>query len=237
MRQTHAHAKGDWLVVASFGLAVVCTNRMLLVPAALSPQVLERGGACGLRVLGAEVFELGKDRVSPRLDRIADFSSQEAGSDALDEWVLDNGLFVEFVFDSDPEVVFIIDGADFDDLEGFFHAASKALMNTDWEATNLDSFSDILRSGFLKTPDGGYTLIWRNAARSARVLGHVETAQWLRMAAERCHPTNRGGMLERLCRAELSQGETLFEIIMQIILSHCEGGSEEESKVHFVLEA
>lgn len=226
----------SWLLL-HFGAAVVCTNRMLLVPAALAPQVLGHARTCGLRVLGAEGFKLLENGVSPQLDRIADFSFQEADSEALDEWVLDKGRFVEFVFDCDPGVVFTIDGADFDNLEGFFHVASKALMNTDWEATNLDGFNDILRGGFLKTPDGGYTLIWRNAARSARVLGHVETADWLRIAAERCHPTNRDGILERLRRAELGQGETLFEIIMQIILSHCQGGSEEDSRVHFVLEA
>jgi RNAse (barnase) inhibitor barstar len=211
---------------------------MSLLPVGVAPLVLERSQACGLRVLGAEGFELCEDgSLRPRLDRLADYSHGEPDSTALDEWMLDPDLLVEFVFDCDPEVVFVIDGALFEDLEGFYSVASKALMNTDWEISNLDGFNDILRGGFGKTPDGGYTLVLRNAARSSRMLGHRETASWLRTAAERCHPTNREAMLNRLERAESGEGETLFEMIVQIIFMHCPGGAEAEDNVHFVMEA
>ena len=43
-------------------------------------------------------------------------------------------------------------------------------------------------------------------------------------------------MRERLARAEQGEGETLFDIVLQIIFVHTLGGAEAEDRVHFVLE-
>lgn len=135
------------------------------------------------------------------------------------------------------ERVYVIDGDLFDDLDGFFRVASDALMDVDWKVGNLDGFNDILRGGFGRPTEGGYTLLWRNAARSSRVLGHDETARWLALMSERCHPTNRESVVARLKRAEDGEGETLFNIILEIIFHHCKGGAEEEDLVCFVMES
>ena len=134
-----------WLLL-HFGTDVVCAHGMVLVPSRIASAVLETARLSGLRTLGAEGFEFHDDgKILARLDRIADFSYADPHDLILDDWAVDDRLFVEFVFDTEPQTVFVIDGADFDDLPGFFHVASKALMNTDWEITNLDGFNDILR--------------------------------------------------------------------------------------------
>ena len=219
-----------------FGSALIYAHDMVLVPVGVAPLVLKQAREFGLRALGAEGFELLDDgSIRPRLDRIADFSSGEPEDTVLNPWLVDRELVVEFVFDQDPQTVFVIDGDDFDDLAGFFHVASDALMNVGWEMGNLDGFNDILRGGFLKTPDGGYTLVWRNAARSSRMLGHSATAAWLRVALERAHSSNHDSMRIRLEQAERGEGSTLFEILVDIILSHCSGGREGDDGVQFIL--
>jgi hypothetical protein len=100
----------------------------------------------------------------------------------------------------------------------------------DW-GRNLDAFNDILRGGF-GTPGGGFTLRWRNAARSRRVLDHEETARWLRLGLTRVHPSNVPERRRRLELAEAREGETLFDIVRV----HGSGGSEEDDGVELVLE-
>jgi RNAse (barnase) inhibitor barstar len=63
-----------------------------------------------------------------------------------------------------------IDGARFDDLEGFWDEVSERLIPGSPWGRNLDAFNDVLRGGF-GTPDGGFVLRWRNSARSRDALG------------------------------------------------------------------
>jgi RNAse (barnase) inhibitor barstar len=68
-----------------------------------------------------------------------------------------------------PEIV--IDGDRFHDFPGFAkHFSEIALKNQHCWRGNLDAFNDILRGGF-GTPDGGFSLIWRNHKKSQQDLG------------------------------------------------------------------
>ena len=70
-----------------------------------------------------------------------------------------------------PEV--IIDGSEFSDLAGFAKQFSEAALRGQhrWNG-NLDAFNDILRGGF-GTPDGGFTVVWRNHQKSRRDLAQT----------------------------------------------------------------
>lgn len=63
--------------------------------------------------------------------------------------------------------VFEIDGKDFTDLNGFYHAIGSQLVeNNDW-GRNWDALDDIFSGGFIKTDyEEPFTLIWRNAGIS-----------------------------------------------------------------------
>lgn len=70
-----------------------------------------------------------------------------------------------------PEV--IIDANQFSELAGFAKHFSKVALSgrLRWNG-NLDAFNDILRGGF-GTPEGGFTMVWRNYQKSRRDLSQI----------------------------------------------------------------
>jgi RNAse (barnase) inhibitor barstar len=70
-----------------------------------------------------------------------------------------------------PEV--IIDASQFSDLAGFAkHFSEVALRGQHRWNGNLDAFNDILRGGF-GTPEGGFTMVWRNHQKSRQDLAQT----------------------------------------------------------------
>jgi RNAse (barnase) inhibitor barstar len=127
-----------------------------------------------------------------------------------------------------------LDGARFDSLEGFFDEVERVLIPGARWGRNLDAFNDVLRGGF-GTPEGGFTLRWRDAGRSREALGHAETARWLEARLPRVHPTNRADFEARLTEARAGRGETLFDTLVAIVREHGPGGAEEGDAVHLEL--
>jgi hypothetical protein len=128
---------------------------------------------------------------------------------------------------------FVLDGASFDDLAGFFAAITSTLGITGW-GTNLDAFNDILRGGF-GTPQGGFTLRWDSSALSARRLGWPETIRFTEKKLTTCHPANIPSVQADLAAARHGEGQTLFDIITSIIRAHGPGGIEAKDNVHLFL--
>jgi hypothetical protein len=122
-----------------------------------------------------------------------------------------------------------IDGAAFDDFEGFQREFSRLLDDYVWQG-NLDAFNDILRGGF-GTPDGGWVLRWRCADRSRRVLGHVATVKRLEAILVTCHSSNRESVQRRLEDARRGVGATLFDEIVEIVRVHGPHGREPKGGV------
>lgn len=118
-------------------------------------------------------------------------------------------------------------------LEEFFtHFQSQAL-DGKW-GCNLDAFNDVLRGGF-GTPDNGFVLIWKNHLLSKERLGYPETQRVLRKRLTTWHPSNVEHVRIDLSSAEGSEGETVFDWLLEIIKDHGQGGSEEEDGVELVL--
>jgi RNAse (barnase) inhibitor barstar len=127
-----------------------------------------------------------------------------------------------------------IDGARFDTLEGFYEEVSERLIpGANW-GHNLDAFNDILRGGF-GTPEDGFVLRWVNSDRSREALGYPETIRWLEVKRQRCHPTNVPFVERELEAARRGEGQTVFDILLEIIEIHCHGGEEEESGLELEL--
>src|SRR4051812_8648637 len=128
-----------------------------------------------------------------------------------------------------------IDGSQFDNLEAFWeHVSDRLIPGAGW-GRNLDAFNDILRGGF-GTPEGGFRLRWVNADRSRQVLGMTETLRFLEHKLERCHPSNRDSVKADIEAARRGEGQTLFDILVEIIRRHGDGGAEAGDAVELVLE-
>jgi RNAse (barnase) inhibitor barstar len=132
-------------------------------------------------------------------------------------------------------MVYEIDGARFSSLPEFFDEMSTVLTaGVNW-GRNLDAFNDILRGGF-GTPDGGFTIRWRNHALSRERLGYAETVQWLREQLRSCHPDNRIRVAQELAEAQANRGSTVFEWLVEIIRDHGPGGRQSEDGVDLILD-
>lgn len=130
--------------------------------------------------------------------------------------------------------VLSIDGARFDDLQGFAREISaRVLAGRDFNG-NLDAFSDLLRGGF-GTPEGGFVLRWVNSERSRTVLGHAATAAWLVERLASCHPSNVAQFKRDLAAARRGEGATLFDMLVEIIRAHGAGGDEADDGVELEL--
>jgi len=129
----------------------------------------------------------------------------------------------------------IIDGARFHDFDGFCEEISAVLTPGlyQWHG-NLDAFVDILRGGF-GTPEGGFVLVWRNSVISRSALGWDATiAHWERIL-KGCHPSNRPSIGNRIDEARHHRGQTLFDLIVEIIGDRGPAGKEPEYGVELVL--
>ncbi len=122
--------------------------------------------------------------------------------------------------------IFEIDGNRFDTLAGFYDEGGAKVVSAPW-GRNLDAFNDILRGGF-GTPDGGFVLRWTSSERSRVALGFEATVQFIEQKLQRCHPTNVPSVTADLEAARRGEGQTLFEILVEIIRDHDVDGVELE---------
>ncbi|MEU0136211.1 barstar family protein [Streptomyces sp. NPDC006296] len=115
-------------------------------------------------------------------------------------------------------VTYVIDGSGITGLDGFWAAMGEAVNGPGgYFGRNLDSFADCLRGGFGTPADGSFVIEWRDHARSARALGHEETARRLEGLLTRAHPTHRAHVERELAEARAGRGPTLFDVLVGII--------------------
>jgi len=114
---------------------------------------------------------------------------------------------------------YVIDGAAFTTLAEAAAEFTAALgLVSPWHG-NLDAFHDILRGGF-GTPSDVFVLIWRHSNLSSARLGYGETTKWIEERVRNCHPDNVPHMQKLLSAARRGEGQTLFEMLVEIIRDH-----------------
>jgi RNAse (barnase) inhibitor barstar len=133
-----------------------------------------------------------------------------------------------------PKPIIEIDGSRFDTLEDFWEEISARLIPGAMWGRNFDAFNDILRGGF-GTPEGGFRLRWINFQRSRANLGYPETIRWLEEKAQRCHQSNVLSVKRDIETARRGEGQTVADIIIDIIRIHGPCGDEEEDGVELEL--
>lgn len=108
----------------------------------------------------------------------------------------------------------VINGSHFSNLEAFYEEVSSLfLKDEDWKVGTLDGFDDILY---------GYEgeIIWKNARKSKEDLGFDLTKQFYENKIRQGKPFNVTLIQEKLDDLIAGNGQTLFEILIEIIKSH-----------------
>jgi RNAse (barnase) inhibitor barstar len=130
--------------------------------------------------------------------------------------------------------IYEIDGRRFSSLEEFYDEIDRVMSLSEW-GHNLDAFNDILRGGF-GTPQGGFTIRWKNHSISRERLGYPETVRQLSLRLKRCHPANRETVSQYLKDAEQGRDQTVFDWLVNIIRKHGLGGEEQQDQVELILD-
>ncbi|MGG5208056.1 ribonuclease inhibitor [Chryseobacterium sp. MIQD13] len=118
--------------------------------------------------------------------------------------------------------VTVINGGHFSNLEGFYDEVSSVLMkDTDWKAGTLDGFDDILYGGFGVFEDGEeIEMIWKESQKSKKDLGFGPTRDFYESRIRQGEPFNIKLIQQKLDELISGKGQTLFEILVEIIESH-----------------
>ncbi|WP_288458862.1 ribonuclease inhibitor [uncultured Chryseobacterium sp.] len=108
----------------------------------------------------------------------------------------------------------VINGSHFSNLEAFYEEVSLLfLKDEDWKVGTLDGFDDILY---------GYEgeIIWKDSRKSKEDLGFDLTKEFYENKIRQGKPFNVTLIQEKLDDLIAGNGQTLFEILMEIIKSH-----------------
>ncbi len=108
----------------------------------------------------------------------------------------------------------VINGSHFSDLSGFYEEVSDVFMkDADWKVGTLDGFDDILY-GF----EG--KIIWKDAEKSKKELGFEATKKFYENKINQGKPFNINLAQQKLDDLIDGNGQTLFEILIEILESH-----------------
>jgi RNAse (barnase) inhibitor barstar len=124
---------------------------------------------------------------------------------------------------------FLIDGNDFNDIEGFYSEIDRLLTkDLTWDTGhNLDAFNDILRGGFGVHEYGEpIKIVWKNFALSRKAFGYEATVEHYEKMLSHCHPSNEKSVKALLSDAKNRTGETLLDKIVHIILDTDDSGHD-----------
>lgn len=108
----------------------------------------------------------------------------------------------------------VINGSHFSNLEGFYEEISRLfLKDEEWKVGTLDGFDDILY-GFKGV------IIWKNSQKSKENLGLNLTKEFYENKIRQGKPFNTKLIQQKLDELTSGNGQTLFDILIEIIESH-----------------
>lgn len=108
----------------------------------------------------------------------------------------------------------VINGGHFSNLEGFYEEISQLFMkDEDWKVGTLDGFDDILYG--VETD-----ITWKDSQKSKEDLGFDLTKEFYENKIKQGKPFNVQLIQQKLDELIAGNGQTLFEILIEIIESH-----------------
>lgn len=116
----------------------------------------------------------------------------------------------------------VIHGGHFSSLAGFYEEASHVLMkDADWKVGTLDGFDDILYGGFgVIEGREEIDIIWKESEKSKEDLGLQPTQKFYENKIRQGKPFNIELIQLKLDELHKGKGQTLFDILVEIIESH-----------------
>jgi len=116
----------------------------------------------------------------------------------------------------------VIHGGHFSSLDGFYEEASSVLMkDVDWKVGTLDGFDDILYGGFgVFENKEEIEIIWKESKKSKEDLALAATREFYENKIRKGQPFNIQLIQQKLDDLSEGKGQTLFEILVEIIESH-----------------
>jgi len=108
----------------------------------------------------------------------------------------------------------VINGSHFSNLEGFYKVISELFMKDEgWQVGTLDGFDDLLYG--IDTD-----ITWKNSQKSKQDLGLEATKVFYENKIRQGKPFNIELIQQKLDDLTEGNGQTLFEILIEIIASH-----------------
>ena len=108
----------------------------------------------------------------------------------------------------------VINGSHFSDLSGFYEEVSDVFMkDEDWKVGTLDGFDDILYAFRGE-------IIWKESDKSKEDLGFEATKVFYENKIRQGKPFNINLAQQKLDDLIDGKGQTLFEILIEILESH-----------------
>lgn len=121
---------------------------------------------------------------------------------------------MEWSISNNNKKMTVINGGHFSDLEGFYNEVSELFMNDeDWKVGTLDGFDDIL---YGVESD----ITWKDSQKSKKDLGFELTKELYENKIRIGKPLNVDLIQQKLGDLMDGKGQTLFEILVEIIESH-----------------
>ena len=121
---------------------------------------------------------------------------------------------MEWSISNNNKKMTVINGGHFSDLESFYEEISQLFMkDEDWKVGTLDGFDDILYR-----IDSDIT--WKNSQKSKEDLGFASTKKFYENKIRIGKPFNVDLIQQKLGDLMDGKGQTLFEILVEIIESH-----------------
>ncbi|WP_286075326.1 barstar family protein [Stenotrophomonas sp. 59] len=120
-------------------------------------------------------------------------------------------------------LVLQIEGRAIHDIPSLYAEINRVFMADEgWQlGPSLDALDDLLHGGYgALAGQAQATLIWRDIAHSRTALGVEATCQWLQSKLEAPGAVNTRAIALQLDALQRGQGQTYFEIVMEIFASH-----------------
>ena len=114
-------------------------------------------------------------------------------------------------------MIYIIDGANFSNLEEFWNEIERIFAYTIPSLDNYKRSFAGLRNLLSNLPKGS-AVIWQNSRLSLKRLGYSETVKLLRETQTNCHPSWSETIKKEIELAQLELGETVFDSIVKIFV-------------------
>lgn len=116
----------------------------------------------------------------------------------------------------------VINGGHFSSLAEFYEEVSDVLMkDTDWKVGTLDGFDDILYGGFCVFDNNEEVeIVWKESQKSKEDLGFKATQEFYENKIRQGKPFNRELIQQKLNDLMKGKGQTLFDVLIEIIQSH-----------------